>query len=245
MQVYETFLDAMGNTPLVRLHSVTRGVRPTVLAKLRDDEPRRIREGPDRDPDDRGGRARRPAEARRHDRRADLGQHRPRPRDRGGDQGLQVHLRDARQDEPGEDLPPARVRGRGRDHADRGRARVPRELLPRGRSARRRDPRRVPAEPVLQPREPEDPLRDHRPRDLGTDRRHGRRVRGGRGHRRHDQRRRPLPEGAEPGRPRRGRRPRGVALLGRRAPPLPRRGDRRGLLARDVRPVAWSTGTCG
>jgi cystathionine beta-synthase len=34
MQVLETFLDAMGNTPLVRLHSVTRGLRPTVLAKL-------------------------------------------------------------------------------------------------------------------------------------------------------------------------------------------------------------------
>src|ERR671919_49421 len=34
MQVLETFLDAMGNTPLVRLRSVTRGVRPAVLAKL-------------------------------------------------------------------------------------------------------------------------------------------------------------------------------------------------------------------
>src|SRR5687768_3819949 len=34
MQVMETFLDAMGNTPLVRLHKVTRGVRPTILAKL-------------------------------------------------------------------------------------------------------------------------------------------------------------------------------------------------------------------
>jgi cystathionine beta-synthase len=34
MQVLETFLDAMGNTPLVRLRSVTRGVRPSVLAKL-------------------------------------------------------------------------------------------------------------------------------------------------------------------------------------------------------------------
>jgi cystathionine beta-synthase len=34
MQVLDTFLDAMGDTPLVRLHSVTRGVRPTVLAKL-------------------------------------------------------------------------------------------------------------------------------------------------------------------------------------------------------------------
>ncbi|HZA26846.1 MAG TPA: cystathionine beta-synthase [Actinomycetota bacterium] len=34
MQVMETFLDAMGNTPLVRLRKVTRGVRPTILAKL-------------------------------------------------------------------------------------------------------------------------------------------------------------------------------------------------------------------
>src|SRR5437762_12531710 len=34
MRVMESFLDAMGNTPLVRLHSVTRGVKPTILAKL-------------------------------------------------------------------------------------------------------------------------------------------------------------------------------------------------------------------
>jgi cystathionine beta-synthase len=34
MQVLDTFLDAMGHTPLVRLHGVTRGLRPTVLAKL-------------------------------------------------------------------------------------------------------------------------------------------------------------------------------------------------------------------
>jgi cystathionine beta-synthase len=32
--VLESFLDAMGDTPLVRLQRVTRGVRPTVLAKL-------------------------------------------------------------------------------------------------------------------------------------------------------------------------------------------------------------------
>ena len=34
MQVLDTFLDAMGNTPLVRLHGVTRGLAPAVLAKL-------------------------------------------------------------------------------------------------------------------------------------------------------------------------------------------------------------------
>ena len=34
MEVLETFLDAMGNTPLVRLHRVASGVKPTILAKL-------------------------------------------------------------------------------------------------------------------------------------------------------------------------------------------------------------------
>jgi cystathionine beta-synthase len=34
MQVLDTFLDAMGDTPLVRLNHITRGIRPTVLAKL-------------------------------------------------------------------------------------------------------------------------------------------------------------------------------------------------------------------
>ncbi|HEY7659018.1 MAG TPA: cystathionine beta-synthase [Actinomycetota bacterium] len=34
MEILDTFLDAVGDTPLVRLHKVTRGVRPTVLAKL-------------------------------------------------------------------------------------------------------------------------------------------------------------------------------------------------------------------
>src|SRR5881394_1053692 len=34
MQVLDSFLDAMGDTPLVRLRAVTRGLGPTVLAKL-------------------------------------------------------------------------------------------------------------------------------------------------------------------------------------------------------------------
>ncbi|MBI3648992.1 MAG: cystathionine beta-synthase [Actinobacteria bacterium] len=34
MQVLDSFLDAVGGTPLVRLSRVTRGLRPTVLAKL-------------------------------------------------------------------------------------------------------------------------------------------------------------------------------------------------------------------
>jgi cystathionine beta-synthase len=34
MEVLDSFLDAVGETPLVRLNKVTRGLRPTVLAKL-------------------------------------------------------------------------------------------------------------------------------------------------------------------------------------------------------------------
>ncbi len=34
MEVLDSFLDAVGGTPLVRLRRVTRGVRPTILAKL-------------------------------------------------------------------------------------------------------------------------------------------------------------------------------------------------------------------
>jgi cystathionine beta-synthase len=34
MEVLDTFLDAMGDTPLVRLHTVSKGVRPAILAKL-------------------------------------------------------------------------------------------------------------------------------------------------------------------------------------------------------------------
>src|SRR5881296_4017967 len=34
MEVLDTFLDAVGDTPMVRLHSITRGIQPTILAKL-------------------------------------------------------------------------------------------------------------------------------------------------------------------------------------------------------------------
>jgi cystathionine beta-synthase len=34
MEVMDTFLDALGDTPLVRLRAITRGVKPTILAKL-------------------------------------------------------------------------------------------------------------------------------------------------------------------------------------------------------------------
>ena len=80
-------------------------------------------------------------------------------------------------------------------------------------------------------------LRDDRPGDLGRHRRPGHPLRRRRRHRRHHHRHRPLPARGlrrprgRPG-PDRRRRPRGLGLLRRHGPPLPRRGRRRGLLAR-------------
>ena len=195
---------------------------------------RRLDQGPDRDHDGRGGGARREARAGRDDRRADLRQHRHGPRDRGRAQGLPLHLHDARQDEPREDLAAQGLRRRG-DHLPlRRRAGVARELLLRLRPARRGDSGRVQARPVPQPEQPARPLRDHRPRDLGADRRRARRARDRGRHRRHRHGHGALPQGAEPRRADRRRRPRGLDLhlRPREAAPLPRRGDRRGLLSR-------------
>ena len=116
---YPTVLDLVGSTPIVRLVSFGTRDGGDAAREARVHEPRRLEQGSHRDLDDRGGRARRAAPAGRDDRRADLGQHRRRARDRRGPQGLPLHLRDARQDEPGEDLDAPRLRRRGRDHARR------------------------------------------------------------------------------------------------------------------------------
>ena len=120
--------------PAARGHPRPRADDPR---EARDAQPRRLGQGPDRDPDDRGRRAARPARPGRHDRRADLGQHRPRPRDRRRDPRVPLHLRDARQDERGEDRAAARLRGRGRDHPDRRRAESPRSPTTRSRTGSR------------------------------------------------------------------------------------------------------------
>jgi cystathionine beta-synthase len=70
-----------------------------------------------------------PAEAGRHDRRAHLGQHRPRPGHRRRAEGLSLHLRHGRQAVVREAGPAARLRRRGRALPDQRRARVARELL--------------------------------------------------------------------------------------------------------------------
>ena len=109
----------------------------------------------------------------RDDRRAHIRQHRTRARDRRGRPRLSLHLRDAGQDEPGEDLAAPRLRRRGRDLPHRRRTRFPGELLPGGRPPGRGDPRRVPAEPVPQPGE------SRRPTTTRPARRSGSRPKGG------------------------------------------------------------------
>ena len=70
-----------------------------------------------------------------------------------------------------------------------------------------------------------------RPRDLAPDRRPRHALRRGHRDRRHDHRRRPLPQVAEPERADRRRRPVGFGLLGRHRPPVSHRRHRRRLLA--------------
>ena len=113
----------------------------------------------------------------------------------------------------------------------------PESYYARLRPARRGDPRRVQAGPVLEPGQPGRALPDDRPGDLGADRRRARRGRDQRRHRRLDHRHRPLPEGAEARPARRRRRPGGLDLLRRPGPPVPGRGDRQGRLAEELRPV--------
>ena len=139
---YPTVLDLVGNTPLVRLQRIVPEDAATVLAKLEYLNPGGSVKDRIGDQADRGGRARGEAEAGRDDRRADLRQHRRRPRDRRRDQGLPLHLRDARQDEPGEDLAAPRVRRRGRHLPVRRRRRSRRRATTRSPTG---SPRRSPA----------------------------------------------------------------------------------------------------
>ena len=207
-------------------------------------QPRRLDQGSRRAAPDRGGRARREPGPRRHDRRADLGQHGHRSRDRRAPEGLPRDRGDARQDVAREDRPAARLRGRGRDRADRRRARVAAVLLPRRGSPDRGDPGRLPAQPVPQSRQPADALRHHRPGAVAPDRRAPDAPRRRRRNGRHDHRHGALPARAEPGAGRRRRRSGRLDLLGRRGPSVPGRGRGRGLLADAPTTRRWSTATC-
>ena len=214
--------------------------------QARDAQSGRLGQGPHRPADDRGGRAGRPAQARRHDHRADLGQHRPRPGHRRRAQGLSLHLRDGRQ----------AVRRRSSSSCGR--------TAPRSSCARPTSPPNRPrattrvaarlARDIPGAFKPdqywnvENPAAHERttgPELLGPDRRADHPFRRQRRDRRHDLRRGPRPQGAQPDDPGHRRGPRGQRPVGRHGPAVPDRGGRGGLLPGHLRPADRSTAGSG
>ena len=198
-KIADTILETIGHTPLVRINRLTRGViKGTVLAKIETFNPgnsikdrmavRMIEDA------ERAGLL----QARRDHHRGHVGQHRHGPRDRRRGEGLQVRLHHHRQAVEGEG---GRIEG-----VRRRRDRLPDERGPRGSALvllglvtpGARDPEQLEGESVPQSLELGGPLRADGTRNLGPDRRAHHAPRRRRGDRWDDQRRRPLPEGAEP-----------------------------------------------
>ena len=201
MQIADSVLDLIGNTPLVRLQRLCEiaGLTCTLAVKLETTNP--------------GGSAKdRPAlemiDAAERDgllkpggtiveptsgntgRRA---RHRRRPA------RLPLRLRHDRQGRAREGRPAAGLRRRGGGVPGGGGARGSRHrYYSTAERLTARDPRRLPAQPVRQPGQPAGPRRDHGPGDLAPDRRSHHPLRRRRRHRRHHHRHRPLPEAQNP-----------------------------------------------
>ena len=183
---------------MVRLNRITHGlVKATVLVEAGDVQSRQFHQGPHGRQDDRGRRARRPAEARRHHHRGHVGQHRDGPRDCRRREGLQVHLHDHRQAVEGKGRRAQGVRRRGHRLPDQRRSRGSPLVLFGVVAARKGSAERLEGEPVRQPVEHAGALRADRTGNLGADRRPrhapGRRRR----HRRHGVGRRAVSQGAQ------------------------------------------------
>ena len=167
-----TILDAIGDTPLVRINRLTQGVIAADGAgEDRDVQSRQLDQGPHGRQDDRGRRARRPAQARRDDHRRHVRQHRHGPGDCRRREGLQVHLHDHRQAVEGKGRRAPGVRRRSHRLPDQRGSGGSALVLLGVVAARARDAERVEGEPVRQPLELAGALRTDRPGDLGADRR--------------------------------------------------------------------------
>ena len=195
-KVFNNVLEAIGDTPMIRINRITKGV-------VEGDGPRQDRDrqswqfdqGPHGGPDDRGRRAEGAAQAWRHDHRGHVWQYRDGAGDCGGRQGLPLRLHDDRQAVEGKDRRAQGVRRRSHRLSDQRRSRGSAVLLFGVVAAREGNPELLEGQPVRQSVEQRRALRGDGARDLGTDRGPGHAPRRRRRHRRHDQRRRPVPQG--------------------------------------------------
>ena len=144
MEVADSLLDLVGNTPMVRLDRIGRDLPCPLVAKLEILNPGGSVKDRPAAAHDRGGRTRGAAAARLDDRRGHFGQHGRRARDRRRPASLPLRVRDARQDGPREGRSaPCLWRG-GDPVPDRGRAGPPGVVLLGDGAPFRGDPRRLP-----------------------------------------------------------------------------------------------------
>ena len=204
-------------------------------------QPGRVGQGPDRGADDRGRRAVRRAQARRHDRRADVGQHRGRAGDRRPSSAATSACSCCRTRWPPDKINTLRAYGAEVVVCPTAVApEDPRSYYQVSDRLVREIPGAWKPDQYSNPNNPRSHYETHRPGDLGADRRPDHPLRGRRRHRRHHLGHRPLPQGDVGRRPRSGqgdrRRPGGLGVLRRHRPSVPGRGRRRGLLAGRLRP---------
>ena len=198
MSLGGSVLDAIGNTPLVRLRRVSHGVRPRIYAKLEFMNPGgsvkdRIAAYLVTDAEKRA-----PAEERRDHHRADLREHGRRPGDARGRPGLQGDIHNARQGQRGEEGPAHGLRGESGCRAYRAPADLARPLHQRGtRGSQKETPNSFMPNQYENLGQPEGPLRDDRPGDLASDRWASRCARRGGRDGRHDLRSWKIPEEEE------------------------------------------------
>ena len=239
---YESVVDLIGNTPLVRLRAVTAGLSPTLLAKVEYVNP--------------GGSVKDRIAVRMIHAAEESGELRPGGtivEPTSGNTGIGLAIVAQQRGYHCVFVCPDKVSG---DKIDTLRAYGAEVVVcptavapddPRSYySVSDRLTREIPGgwkpNQYANPNNPLVALRDDWPGDMGADRGPGHPLRRRRRYRRHDQWRRALPEGGVQRAGMRDRcRPGRLRVLRGHRAPVPRRGCRRGLLACDVRPERYAT----